>query len=149
MIWKFALFVKNFRYQMVQALGKQQRILKGTKAWSGIFRSFPGTPWVSLLFSQRLNHLITKICTNRASSKLRVLWFPCLQSLCKHGNQRTRNHYLSVWGAASLKSLKVKILYKPSKFSNAVFFLSVFTKDACKHRQKEHRIIDWFEAQLR
>ena len=43
----------------------------------------------------------------------------------------------------------LKILYKQSKFSNAVFFLSVFTKDACKHRQKEHRIIYWFEAQLR
>ena len=31
-----------------------------------------------------------------------------------------------------------KLRLKPT--NNSVFFLSVFTKDACKHRQKEHSV---------
>ena len=64
-------------------------------------------------------------------------------------NRENTKLIYSFLSVSSLKSLKVKILYKPSKFSNAVFFLSVFTSIFCKHRQKEHRIIYWFEAQFR
>jgi hypothetical protein len=45
-----------------------------------------------------LNHLITKILDKQSkfSNHLCVPWFLCLQRLCKHGNQGTRNHCSSV-----------------------------------------------------